>query len=863
MKPSIRDKDCNLGVEHLQLPTRATNSLHANGILRIGVLIERQSLIDTDRIHLGEGNRVNVQRAIRLIKEVADEGGAIDWCRYWTQAPWGINHLAFTCDDFERIIDSEKSLSIRTLHLDKAVTALEANGITNINLLLDHLRQGLHKLPNFGSKAYNEVKDTVIALSKCVQHDGHINWACFSSLLNIKMLPEVPWKEHTPLTLIQYLPQLAEDAVSANFEHRELTVLRKRVLTDPENRPTLEEMGEVFGGITRERIRQLQEDCLNLFRLGMLQNDYRGAKARFRSEIAEPFHEAKAHFESIGLPAWRKSQWVDELAKLWEVPTSIVNRESTLLSEILDFEEHTPDHRCLETVIMSRSTSKIEAKKTIKVIDEIHQVLSETPAGLDVFDLTSRLIKRLGKVDSPSIDELPVFAQLTSSTVCIKQELYRCAFHLLSNRADQAYRILGDLGRPCHGSDITRELNKMCAGQGEAAISDRTLTNAMSKDRRFMPIGKSGLWSLTAWGIEGRSIVELIEEALHHEGAPMTKEGIFEMISSKRPMAFASIALLLENNPDRFIKAGWNLWGLVGWRDLTDYSSNKNLDLDGFIDRFFRDLQKSRVEFSELRKELETLSGMPSKSAQGVLSFHPALDVERPDSRTRIAIYRPDWRLNPKQKGQHRERQPSVSNRICGALRELLNAEPTHELLLVEAVSKVTEHVGTTKPSVYAAISQSDEFEAINVESKVFKILRFAAGAKPDFPQIRLIKNGQWAAELERAVRKLTVMDVDVAIFMLGRQFDVAMKALVTSARERGMPPVTKDDDKSLSSRIDWALRNDFLHNAVTVKLLREERNARAHDEAPPVEQRERMIKDAPFLAGLYLNALIDIEGHL
>jgi hypothetical protein len=103
------------------------------------------------------------------------------------------------------------------------------------------------------------------------------------------------------------------------------------------------------------------------------------------------------------------------------------------------------------------------------------------------------------------------------------------------------------------------------------------------------------------------------------------------------------------------------------------------------------------------------------------------------------------------------------------------------------------------------------------------------------------------------------VDEVDIGLFLLGRQFDYAMRLLLESARDHAAVPVLEGHLRLLQNRIDWAVTKGVFRDKATLSLLKNERNERGH-EPPTVEERQAIMKFAPFLAGLYIDYLIMID---
>jgi hypothetical protein len=279
-----------------------------------------------------------------------------------------------------------------------------------------------------------------------------------------------------------------------------------------------------------------------------------------------------------------------------------------------------------------------------------------------------------------------------------------------------------------------------------------------------------------------------------------------------------------------------------------------------FIRDYFKTAASQTVRFKELRKAFSKRFGLSSRSAAGVLANSPNISVTMANSYLRMATYRPDSDSSTV-KGPYQRKVPLQSDLIVAEAKKLLAGCPSGELPLVEVVKSIESKMGIKRVNVYSAISQCEEMEKIAVEGSAFKVLRLRGAKRMDFPQLHQIRSKDWQKECERGLAKLTVTDVDIGLFILGRQFDNAMKLLLQAAKDAGLP-VLDGHMAKLNSRIDWAYNQGLFHDKPMLTFLRIERNERGH--SPPTEQERReTMKYAPFIAGLYLDYLLMIEKHI
>jgi len=342
----------------------------------------------------------------------------------------------------------------------------------------------------------------------------------------------------------------------------------------------------------------------------------------------------------------------------------------------------------------------------------------------------------------------------------------------------------------------------------------------------------------------------------------LSEDEIIKKVLEIRSAAESSVTMLLQFNPHRFRKVGPNMFALASWGDVADEDAWWSKDkVAEFVCEFFARRKGLPVVFSELNNAFVTATGLSNRSARGILAHHPVVEVERPDQRRRIARLRSDWR------NFRRERRPGTpqilqAEQIINRVIELLRSSNTGELPLLKVVKQVENELTIGRPNIYAAISRSEEVENIPVEGTAFKICRLRGRTITSFPKIDNLGNADWRAECKKAIAKLNVNEVDIGLFMLGRQFDQALREMLESARDSGGFAVSEGHLSRVQNRIDWALHHGIFRDKATLNLLRIERNERGH-EPPTAGERRAILKFAPFLAELYIDYLALIESRI
>jgi hypothetical protein len=132
------------------------------------------------------------------------------------------------------------------------------------------------------------------------------------------------------------------------------------------------------------------------------------------------------------------------------------------------------------------------------------------------------------------------------------------------------------------------------------------------------------------------------------------------------------------------------------------------------------------------------------------------------------------------------------------------------------------------------------------------------------FPEIQSISDDVIKEDLIRAVRLLNVDSVDVGLFQLGKIFEQQLKAFLIDAQLSHAFSVSNNDLDNLSRMIECLDRNGLISHKRYLTFLREERNERAHGKIPSINERKRLLPQAIFIAGLYIEYIgLFYEKHI
>lgn len=287
---------------------------------------------------------------------------------------------------------------------------------------------------------------------------------------------------------------------------------------------TLESVGRTFG-ITRERVRQIENGALNVIRQS---SAYKEQGSVF-IEIAGVIHD----FGAI----------VSEEKLL----TAISNNESTqnhvhfLLVVGNGFIRAKEDTLFVHRWYENPDIAKRVQAAMIKIYKSMSrdQLIAER-------DLIDSLLTQVGEVDALHKNDNIARNWLSLSKGLAKNPLGdwgRIGSPGVNLRGvrDMAWLILRRSGSPMHYTEVTKEIEKAFGRKAHSA----TCHNELIKDPRFVLVGR-GLYALSEWGYTAGIVKEVIKNILINEG-PLTKAELIDRVKRERYVKTNTISVNLQD----------------------------------------------------------------------------------------------------------------------------------------------------------------------------------------------------------------------------------------------------------------------------------------------------------------------------
>lgn len=288
--------------------------------------------------------------------------------------------------------------------------------------------------------------------------------------------------------LLKDLPSRTEDVLARRFGLKGL-------------RQTLEEIGEHYG-ITRERVRQIQDDGLRILE-----------KRAESPECQRVFKAFKKNLKESGS----------------------LRREDILLSDLGQGQENYV-YFLLTVSKQFQRFGETEDFHTLWATDK--KALENAKKSLGYF------VAELQKKHEPMSLPKTVFA----SYVEVSKRILKGADGLYGLREwpeinprgikDKAFIVLKKEQKPLHFAEVATLI-------GSGALQ-QTVHNELIKDQRFVLVGR-GLYALKEWGYEPGIVREVIANVLKEAKKPMAKEVVVSKVLTQRLVKPNTILLNLQN----------------------------------------------------------------------------------------------------------------------------------------------------------------------------------------------------------------------------------------------------------------------------------------------------------------------------
>ncbi len=628
-------------------------------------------------------------------------------------------------------------------------------------------------------------------------------------------------------------------------------------------------MGQAFGGLTRERIRQIEKVALSELRGALIECHYAGKNYRVRSEILKVI---KAVYDVVAAAPKRgilETDLLDRVRHVLNIDVDAVKPSLSLLFLICGIDRVAFQNSNLLPVWGSISSAERNVLEgVLKRLDDL--LTRTTVLPMSDIDVLVQMNKEMNKRSKLDLSQLNWLIGLCSSIERRADGHVWGRFEFLKGRGNQIARLLFESGQPMSFRAIARELNHRLVSSGQRQAGNlRTFSNQISADGRFAPIGKSGHWGLKSWQhLETGSIVNLMEEYLMTHNRPATVDEIYAYVSERRPVSKKSIIMYLQDK-SIFVKADRTKWGSAEWSE----SHRERIWDQQQVAEFVRDVLKShkvnQLDLSIVKDTLKAVANITDKQAQGMLSFNPGIKtVKGGKSGKRYVVLEQDFKGVIAQAGKKRSRKiPTLRQKVGEAVRIALEKAPGKQIGLAELIASLLKQYDCPKHTLYQYVAHLDFVERLSVPDSKIKLCRMKGS--PDalsLTQVKTIATDVLRQNIERALSFFNEENVDIGMFLLSKEFEAVLKKYLLAANGKAVLPFpigVPSHKWKLVDMVGWARENEIITDLAVFHYLRQERNDRAHGTMPTIEERRLLMSSGQYLAGLYIGYIKLLDDRL
>lgn len=324
---------------------------------------------------------------------------------------------------------------------------------------------------------------------------------------------------------LTYKPKNVTKKILSPLQDRAFDVIVNRYgLGNNIERKTLEEIGQKYG-ITRERVRQIENAALGIIRKSQEYKNEEGSFSELR-DVVRGLGAVIAEEELLGELAkdketqnhihlhlvlgdfFTKNKEDDKFRSLWSIDSS--------LTEII--------HGSLDQLYKNLSDDELitESEVIARFLDHIKDI-SEEYRNEEIARRWLNISKQVSK------NPLGEWGKVDSSNVKTR------------GIRDYAYLVMRKHGSPMHFKEVARSISETFKKKTHVA----TTHNELIKDGRFILVGR-GIYALKEWGYKPGVVRDVIKEIIKKEG-PLSKEDIIDRVMKERYLKKNTILVNLQN----------------------------------------------------------------------------------------------------------------------------------------------------------------------------------------------------------------------------------------------------------------------------------------------------------------------------
>ena len=548
------DEIARLAVGHLQLQGRAATAADSFGT--IGAVAS--ACQDGELAGRSPGG-LHVRRVLSLAAAAIQNHGLAGWDHFRkTRPPFvAADRIYFYSPRLHQVQGSLRDGSLPKLHLSRrAINALQAGGIATIGSLIISAERGIVHLRAIGQLTALEITEALEALATALDAEGAVDWIAYAERRQFRILPHRRQTHYSGREFLWHFPSVCEAAVGSKLGAQGVFVLQRRIFRHPDIALPLTEVGKQLG-ITGERVRLVERSILEMLTRAIWQEEYSGCRFRLRREFLQPLYDLAHRVQTAPYGALTAGVWRVLLEDCWQLQPADLGLQSALLLQLLGIEGELPED------VPEAVRSRTSADALRRASAELRQLFATNGGkAFSLGEISQHLAASMGE---HALDEQAIVA-LLQSLPSIERDAatgqYRVCLKDLRNHVDRAERILREQGTPMHFREIHAQISRT-APVALNGLSPRDLASRMANADRFVPIGRTGVWSLREWPhVRTGTVADIAAEFLATSAEPLSEGALFELIKPLRQVRRGSIGTLLREDR-RFCRVAPAVWALA------------------------------------------------------------------------------------------------------------------------------------------------------------------------------------------------------------------------------------------------------------------------------------------------------------
>jgi hypothetical protein len=342
-------------------------------------------------------------------------------------------------------------------------------------------------------------------------------------------------------TIVNFKPKQATKSLIAALSERSRDVMIKRYGLGKDPEPmTLDAIGKTYG-ITRERVRQIENHALAVIR-----------KSKQYADEKSTFEEIEKIIHSLG-GIVVEQDLLDYISSDKSIQSHInfilvVGHPFNKIKEDEDFKHRWFIDSALSEKVhdaLKRLYSTLKSEDLLSEPDIIKSFLEHIEDVSEKYkneEIARRWLSLSRKIGKNTLGE---WGKTESSNISTK------------GMRDYAYLIIRKHGSPIHFREVAKIITDVFKIKAHVA----TCHNELIKDPRFVLVGR-GLYALSEWGYMSGVVKDVIKKVIEKNG-PMTKAEIIQKVMKERYVKENTIVINLQN-PKYFKKNKDGKYEIVG-----------------------------------------------------------------------------------------------------------------------------------------------------------------------------------------------------------------------------------------------------------------------------------------------------------